>query len=158
MKSINFLLTAALLLSLMVYAGCGSSSNPAPETAAEIQFNKLRGTWAATANSVERDGVDDPNYDNFTVTFAGSLNADKSNLEATSTYNTNDVTNAFPGGTWTFDGANVNVILRGTGIKMNIETLNETNLILEFSLNADGTANRTTGLTGTWTFNLTKQS
>lgn len=157
MKRINFLLTAGFLMSLLVYAGCGSSSNPDPETAAEIQLGKLQGTWAATANSVERDGNDDPTYDNFTVTFAGTLNADKSNVEATSTYNTNDVTNAFPSGTWTFKGSDVTTIVRGTNIEMDITTLTETNLVLTFSLNEDGSTNRTAGLTGTWTFDLTKQ-
>ena len=157
MKRINFLLTVAFLLSLLVYAGCGSTSNPEPETAAEIQFNKLRGIWAATANSVERGGTDEPTYDNFTVTFAGSLNADRSNVEPSSTYNTNDVTNAFPSGTWSFDGDDVTTIVRGTNIKMEITTLNETTLVLEFSLNQDGSANRTAGLEGDWTFALTKQ-
>ena len=157
MKRINFLITAGFLLSLLVYAGCGSSSDPDPETEAEIQFNKLQGTWAATANSVERGGVDDPSYDNFTVTFAGSLNADRTNVEASSTYNTNDATNAFPSGTWTFDGTDVTTILRGTGIKMKITSINETTLVLDFSLNADGSANRTAGLEGDWKFSLTKQ-
>ena len=157
MKRINFLLTSGFLLSLLVYAGCGSSSNPEPETAAEIQFNKLRGAWAATANSVTRDTNPETVYDDFTVTFSGSLNSDRSNVEASSTYTTNDVTDAFPSGTWTFDGDDVTTILRGTNIRMNITTLNETKLVLTFSLNQDGSANRTAGLTGNWTFDLTKQ-
>ena len=144
-------------MSLLVYAGCGSSSNPDPQTAAELQLEKLQGTWAATANSVERDGNDDPTYDNFTVTFAGTLNSDKSNVEATSTYNTNDVTNAFPSGTWTFKGNDVTTIVRGTNIEMDITALTETNLVLTFSLNEDGSTNRTAGLKGNWRFDLTKQ-
>ena len=151
------MLTAGFLLSLLVYAGCGSSSNPEPETAAEIQFNKLSGAWSATANSVTRDTSPETVYDDFTVTFAGSLNADKSNVEASSTYTTNDVTNAFPSGTWTFKGDDVTTIVRGTNIEMDIVTLNETSLVLSFSLNQDGSSNRTAGLTGNWTFNLTKQ-
>ncbi|MDN5211990.1 hypothetical protein QQ020_08005 [Fulvivirgaceae bacterium BMA12] len=156
MKRINFLLTAGFILSLLVYTGCGSSSAD-PETAAEIQLKKLQGTWAATANSVKRDNKAEPTYDNFTVTFAGTLNADKSNVETTSTYNTNDQTNAFPTGTWSFDGTSVTTILRGTGIRMTITTLTDTNLLLTFSLNQAGTANRTAGLEGSWTFDLTKQ-
>lgn len=156
MKRINFLLTASFLLSLLIYAGCGSTSDPDP-TEAQIQFDRLRGTWAATANSVERDDVDDPTYDNFTVTFAGSLNAERTNVEPTSTYNTNDNTNAFPSGTWSFANNNVNTIVRGNGVQMDIETINETTLVLEFSLNEDGSANRTAGLRGNWRFALTKQ-
>ena len=143
-------------MSLLVYTGCGSSSAD-PETAAEIQLKKLQGTWGATANSVKRDTNPEVTYDNFTVTFAGSLNADKSNVEATSTYNTNDVTNAFPSGTWSFDGASVNTIVRGTGIKMTITTLTDTNLLLTFTLDQTGGSNRTAGLEGSWTFDLTKQ-
>ena len=156
MKRINFLFTAGFILSLLVYTGCGSSG-PDPETEAEIQLKKLQGTWAATANSVKRGNDPETTYDNFTVNFDGTLNTDKSNVEATSTYNTNDVTNAFPSGTWTFDGTSVTTILRGTGIKMNISTLTETNLILTFTLNQAGTANRTAGLEGSWSFDLTKQ-
>jgi hypothetical protein len=157
MKRINFLLSAALILGLLVYAGCGSSTPTPQETAAEKQFNLLSGgTWSASANSVTRDGTAEPTYDNFTVSFSGTLNSDKSNVESSSTYNTNDVTNAFPSGSWTFNGSNTNQILRGTGITMTIQSISETNLTLAFSLNADGTTNKTAGLAGNWVFTLTK--
>jgi hypothetical protein len=157
MKRFHFLFSGALILGLLMYSACKQDDGgDIQETAAEKQLNLLSGTWSASAGSVTRDATAEPTYDNFTVTFSGSLNSDKSNVESSSTYNTNDVTNAFPSGTWTFNGSNVNQILRGTGITMTIQSISETNLTLAFSLNADGSTNKTAGLEGAWVFTLTK--
>lgn len=159
MKRINFLLTVGLIVSLMVYAGCGGSSDPIPDTASQIQLAKLLGTWNATANSVTRDGAADASYDNFTLTLGGSNNADNTNVNGTST--TNDMTGTYPSGTWEFNGSNVSSIIRdgvNSGkVTMTINSLTDTNLVLTFTLNVDGSGNRTAGLTGAWVFTLTKQ-
>ncbi len=163
MKRINFLLTAGLLVSLLVYSGCGGSSEPTPETPSQLQLGKLTGTWNATANSVTRDGTADASYDGFTITFGGSNNADNTNVSGTAT--TNDVTGTYPSGSWEFNGTNVNSIIRdGTNSGRITQTANLTGdgaagstLVLSFTLNADGSGSRTAGLTGAWVFTLTKQ-
>ncbi len=163
MKRINFLLTAGLLVSLLVYSGCGGSSDPEPPSASEERLSALTGTWNATANSITRDGTPDASYDNFSITFGGTNNADKTNVSGTAT--TNDVTGTYPSGSWQFNGTNINSIVRdGTNSGSITMTANLTGdgsagstLVLSFTLNADGSGSRVAGLTGAWVFTLTKQ-
>ncbi len=158
MKKINFLLTTVLILGLTIYSGCGSTGTDPQDTPAKLRLAELEGTWSATAGSVTRDGLAEPAYDNFTLTISGTLTDDNTNVVNTSSYTTNDSANpaVFPSGTWAFDGTNVNSIVRGTGIKMNIDGVTESALVIEFTLNAEGTANRTSGLAGSWIFTLSK--
>ncbi len=150
MKKLNYLLSAVIMLSLVVYAGCGSKGKNDP-TQAEVQLNKLKAhAWKATTGSVTRDGSAEANFDTFTLSFTG-IPKDET---ASGSYTTTSGGEVFPSGTWSFDGTNVNRLVRGTSIKMDIQSVDDTKLKIQFSLNADGSANGR-GLSGNWVFDLT---
>lgn len=154
MKKFNYLLSAILVLSLVVFAGCGGGDDTPDKTAAEQQLDKLKAkTWKANAGSVTRDGSAEADFDAFTLTFTGSATGDT----ASGSYSTTNGADVFPGSTWAFDGTNSNILVRANGVKMNIQSVNDTNLKIQFTLNADGSGNRLLGLSGNWVFDLTAQ-
>ncbi len=150
MKKFNYLLSAVIVLSLVAFAGCGPDDT-VEKTAAEEQLDKLKAqSWKATTGSVTRDGSAEANFDTFTLSFTGT----PKDQTASGSYATTNGGEVFPSGTWSFDGTNVNVLVRGTSIKMDITSVTDTNLKISFSLNADGSANGR-GLSGNWVFDLT---
>ncbi len=150
MKRFNYLLSAILVLSMVVYAGCGPDDT-VEKTAAEIQLDKLKAhSWKATTGSVTKDGGAESSYDTFTLSFTGT----PKDQTASGSYATTNGGEVFPSGTWSFDGTTVSRLVRGTSIKMDIQSVTDTNLKIAFSLNADGSANGR-GLSGNWVFDLT---
>ena len=150
MKKFNYLLSAVILLSLVVFASCGPD-DAVEKTQAEEQLDKLKAhTWKATAGSVTRDGDAETDFDTFTLSFTGTPKDET----ASGSYSTTNGGEVFPSGTWSFDGTNINRLVRGNSIKMDIQSVNDTNLKIQFSLNADGSANGR-GLSGSWVFDLT---
>ena len=74
------------------------------------------------------------------------------------TYNTTNSGNPWPAqGTFELVEGNPSVILRDDGVNINISSVDDTSLTLNFSLNeVRGTAAGTDGVTGSFTFFLTK--
>ena len=107
-----------------------------------IQQGKLSATWSV--NEVENDGSDvTDQFTGFTLTI-NQLN-----------YSTQNGGNPWPSsGTYDFKGTDLFTLLRSDGTEIKIEELTSTTLVLSF--NYTSVNGRTLGVTGDFTFSLTK--
>ena len=145
MEKLFKLLTISLFTALLICVGCGGGDDDddtTPETLEEISAGKLVTTWT-TLTTVKLEGVDIPDWENFTLNVTG--NADGGSY---STTGAGDAA-VWPGsGTWTFvEGSNGLKLLRSDGIQIDIVT-SATTLSLQFDI-VEG---RTQGITRTWVF------
>ena len=143
-KSIFYIATGLLICA--VYGSCGNNDNePDPE---QVALGQLSATWEL--GSVINNGttVNDI-FSGFTLT----LNSDF-------TYSTTNGGNPWPAqGTFEFTDNTYKNIRRDDDLAILITEVTETRLVLQFQfLTVRGQANGTEGITGNFTFDLTKSN
>ena len=108
------------------------------------QINDLTATWQMSAVTNDNNDVTDQ-FTGFTLTVDG-LN-----------YRTQNGGNPWPAsGTYDFKGDDLNILIRNDGAEITIDELTATSLVLSFNFSSV-TGGRTSGVTGDFTFSLTKQ-
>lgn len=163
---------ALVLLCTVFLFGCPPCDDPCnPECDSDSPCPNLPGvepqlrlltahTWIP--GTITKDAVplvdEYPYFANFTLTFSGTPNADKSNVD-NGAYDTNDEGQVLPDGNWEF-GSNVETELLLTdpfNDQTTVEyTVNENSLTLKF---IRGTSSgRTEAITGEYNFNLVPQT
>ncbi|GAB5526043.1 MAG: hypothetical protein Roseis2KO_39150 [Roseivirga sp.] len=136
-----FYALSALIFCLTLSSCKSDDSNPEEE-----KLRELTASWRV--DSVINDGQDvSSQYAGFTLT-----------VEGTKTYSTVNGGNPWPAqGTFDFVNNNLDLIRRDDGVDVSIANLTATELSLTFNISTvRGTANGTEGITGAFTFNLTK--
>ncbi|RLD24079.1 MAG: hypothetical protein DRI71_03650 [Bacteroidetes bacterium] len=137
-------LIALTLILGVVVSSCKEDPPPA-KTDEQLQTEKLAKAWVLNtgSNVVTLDGND--------------VSLDWTTFELTlgdKTYNSINAT--FPevwpsNGTWAFDGADVNTLVRDDGVKISI-AVTDTSLQLQFDYSAAG--GRLAGVEGSWVFKM----
>lgn len=146
MKNNQIKLKAILVwMAFLLFAAssCGGDDSLSPE---ELRLQELTATWAVS--SVLNDGSD------VTDQFNGFILVVSTNQ----TYSTTNGGNPWPAqGTFTLLTDNLDVFLRDDNVQVNIAAISATTLTLTFQMSSvRGTANGVDGITGSFTFNLTK--
>ncbi len=128
---------------LFTASSCGGDDSLTPE---ELRLQELTATWAVS--SVMNDGSD------VTDQFTGFILVVSTNQ----TYSTTNGGNPWPAqGTFSLLTDNLDAFLRDDNVQVNIASISETTLSLTFQMSSvRGTANGVNGITGSFTFNLTK--
>lgn len=136
-----FYALSILLLSQLLFS-C-KKDDPDPE---EEKLKELSASWRV--DSVINDGQD------VTSVYTGFILS----VEGTKTYSTVNGGNPWPAqGTFDFLNNNLDQIRRDDGVDITITRLTSTELGLTFNMSSvRGSANGTDGITGSFTFNLTK--
>lgn len=146
MKNNQFKLKAMLVwMAFLLFTanGCGGDDSLSPE---ELRLQELTATWAVA--SVVNDGSDVTNqFTGFTLV-----------VSTNETYSTTNGGNPWPAqGTFSLVTNNLDAFLRDDNVQINIASISETTLSLTFQMSSvRGTANGVDGITGSFTFNLTK--
>ncbi len=146
MKSNSIKLKVTLLwLAFILFAasGCKGDDGPTPE---ELRLQELTATWSV--ESVVNDGSDVTNqFTGFTLIASSSQ-----------TYRTTNGGNPWPSqGTFSLVPNNLNAFIRDDNVQVNIASITETTLSLTFQMSAiRSTVHGVNGITGAFTFNLTK--
>lgn len=132
-------------LVLFTASGCGGDDSLSPE---ELRLQELTATWSVS--SVVNDGGD------VTDQFTGFILVVSSNQ----TYSTTNGGNPWPAqGTFSLVTNNLDAFLRDDNVQVSIASISETTLSLTFQMSSvRGTANGVDGITGSFTFSLTKTS
>jgi hypothetical protein len=146
MKNNQFKIRAILVwMAFLIFtvSSCGGDDSLTPE---ELRLQELTATWAVS--SVVNDGSD------VTRQFAGFILT----VSGTQTYSTVNGGNAWPAqGTFTLVTNNLDAFLRDDNVQVNIVDISDTALTLTFQINTvRGTVSGVNGITGSFTFNLTK--
>lgn len=152
------LLSVVVLIALLSYSGCSKPPTPEPNPA-EVQLEKLSGTWKVTGtNNVTLDAVSKKtDYNNFQLTITGTPGATSFGY----TTSGRPALSGWPAsGTWTFvSGKETTTIKRDPGGAKEVEvtySVTETTLELSFAYTGAGET-RTSKVQGLWSFQLTKQ-
>lgn len=132
-----------MALVLFTASGCNGDDGPTPE---ELRLQELTATWSVA--SVINDGSD------VTDQFTGFTLVASSDQ----TYRTTNGGNPWPSqGTFSLVTNNLNAFVRDDNVQINIASITETTLSLTFQMNTvRSTAFGVNGITGAFTFNLTK--
>lgn len=149
---IRLALVVTILGGFALIQGCKKSSGPG-ESVEDIQLGKLIKTWRTS--SVSLDGVDQPDYSDFTLTIAGVPGAATFGYTASG----GPSTRSWPGqGTWKFGDIPETQIIRDPDSGDEIEltySVSETQLQIEFDFSGSGfPGGRTSNVNGNWVFNL----
>ncbi len=158
MKKLNYLLSAAVLVFLLVNAGCDGSDDPGVPAADQVG-TKFTGTWNATAVSFDtQDRTADYSDFDLTIGYTAGSNGGTYSIAGGPV----GVRPFAASGTWTFQGeitdpnASFN-ILRNDGLVVTVSSLNDTNLQLSFVFDdANNASSRTEAVDGTWNFTFSK--
>ena len=154
MKKLGYLLSSALLLSILFTIGCKKDGgDETPEY--ELRLQEMATTWTATDVQLDGDNVTD-GFSGFTLTVTNAYG-----------YSASGATRSpqpWPAsGTWDFDGAgtdnvNINKVIRDDGLEISIDAISESSLILSFNF-VEGThdSGRTEAVSGNWTFTFAAQ-
>lgn len=136
-----FYALSIIFLSPLIFS-C-KKNDPNPE---EEKLKELAASW--TLETVVNDGQD------VTSQYTGFILS----VEGTKTYSTINGGNPWPAqGTFDFVNQNFDLFRRDDGINVTIANLTPTDLSLTFNITTvRGTANGSEGITGAFTFNLTK--
>ncbi len=129
-----------LLMIIALACSCGGDDGPTP---LEERLRALTARWSV--NSVSNDNTDvTSQFAGFTLTVSG----DK-------TYSTTNGGNPWPAsGTFDIASENLDLFMRDDNVEIRIVSITETELSLSFNMSSvRGTAS---GITGSFTFNLTK--
>ena len=131
------------LLILVITLGYSCKKKDPQPDARTIQLSKISTTW--NINKVVNDDLDvTDQYSGFTLT-VNQLN-----------YTTQNGGNPWPSsGTYDFKDGDLTTIIRNDGTEIKIEELTTSSLILSFNY-ASLSGGRTAGITGDFTFSLTK--
>jgi hypothetical protein len=149
-------LSVLILAVILGYSGCkGSDPPPTPED--EVQLGKLSSTWkVGTSGNVTLDGVSKKaDYANFQLTLTGTPGATSFGYTTTG----RPALSAWPSsGSWNFGSTVATDVVRDKGTAKEVTmtyTVTDTQLELTFNYNGAGEA-RTSDVTGTWVFTMTK--
>lgn len=146
MKTNSIKLKATLLwvtFALFTASGCKGDDGPTPE---ELRLQELTATWSV--ESVVNDGSDvTSQFTRFTLVASSNQ-----------TYRTTNGGNPWPAqGTFSLVPNNLNAFVRDDNVQVNIASITETTLSLTFQVSSiRSTVNGVNGITGSFTFNLTK--
>ncbi|MDN5202597.1 hypothetical protein QQ008_14510 [Fulvivirgaceae bacterium BMA10] len=159
MKKLNYLFTAGVLLSLAIYASCGSSSPAPADTPAQIALDNLKGkdspkTWNLASATVGGNATTD--FDGMTLTFSGTINADKNNVQG-GTFTTNGSQGLFSNSVgWSFTSNDSQNSITTTGGQVINVTISATSLTMNFTVATadDAPISRNKGLAGTYVLNF----
>lgn len=133
-RQLCFLIIVALAFS------CGGDDGPTP---LEERLRALTATWSV--RSVSNDNTDvTQQYTGFSLTVSGNK-----------TYTTVNGSNPWPAtGTFDITSENLDLFRRDDNVEVRIVSITDTELVLSFNMSSvRGTAS---GITGSFTFNLTK--
>lgn len=133
-------------LSILIFCLALSSCKNDDSNPEEEKLRELSASWRV--DTVINDGQDVSNqYTGFVLS-----------VEGTKTYSTLNGGNPWPAqGTFDFVNNNLDLIRRDDGVDVTIANLTATELSLTFNISTvRGTANGAEGITGAFTFNLTK--
>ena len=142
---------AALIVLGVVFSSCKKKTEE-PKSDEQIQLEKLTGTWAVPAgppaNAVTFQSNDlSSDWSSFTITFTDGSFSTTGNSYSPEVWPTS--------GSWSFANGDVNTLMRGDGIDINI-SVSETTLTMSFTYTTPG--GRLNGVDGSWVFNnLQKQ-
>jgi hypothetical protein len=140
-----------LISGFIIFSGCKKNDDDPGVPPEQDQAQKLAHTWVP--GTVTFEGAPATGFDGFTITF--------------NTGNSYSAQNGYPvfrnSGSWAFKqeggSPNINVIVldNDPALELRITTLNETNFNSNITLSGSPNTARTTGLDGTYTFNLVRQ-
>jgi hypothetical protein len=152
MKHLARILSLLLLVSSVLFStSCSKDDDGEPET--DTQINLLNGTWTAT--SVTYEGVEDGDYDNFSIT----VNGTKGNefVSYTTAGRPSKLGPWTSSGTLEFGEPAKTVLVRDDDTSITY-AVTETTLHMEFDYTGDGYfGGRTESIGGHWVFEFTKQ-
>jgi hypothetical protein len=139
-------LRALWICAVVVVMIAGSCKDDDPSEA-EVQTNKLVGTWIIGQQGyVKRDDITSNEWNDFTLTLTNTAYTSNSNYTA-----------VWPTqGTWKFAGGNINRIEREDGLPIDIE-ITESTLKLTFMQPEAGSSGRLSGVSGEYVFFFHKQ-
>lgn len=155
MKSLRYLTTAVLILSLAGYSAC-KKKNPGPKgpTEQQQQAQKLAGTWNTSSVDASPTGVDPSLINTLTMTF----NVDNENNPTSfSASNAPEYFSTLSSSAWSFSGTSTTVINLSNVTPVtsfDITDLSGTTLKIHFTF---VTPQRTQKLDGDYNLTLTKQ-
>ncbi len=161
MKSLNYLLSAVVLVFLLANASCKSDDDPGVPAADQLG-TKFTSAWNAT--SVDFDGQDrSADYADFQLTIGYTAGTNAGTYRITGGPQGSGIVPFAGQGTWSFQSeitdpnpSSFNIV-RNDDLVITISSLTDTNLQLSFVFD-DGThsSSRTEAVDGTWTFDFTK--
>lgn len=144
------LFTAALFVSLTIFVGCGSSSDPAPAADPLADQAALITAGASNFSSVSLDGTASQlDWSQFSLTFTGTK--DGGSYTATGIPAEANPTVWKDSGSWTFQGTDANTMVRDDGIVMAV-SVSATTMQLTFDIT--NATSRTQGLNGNYVFSM----
>ena len=147
--SLFILLFSALLISCGEEGGGGGGGGvtPTPDDPLDVQASLLNGNWKVKdANSVTKDGTIVDVFTTMTLNISGGT---KSGGNYSTSHNEDSGTEVWPSsGTWTFQNADKNKLLRSDGVAVSI-SVTQTTLRTSFTVSG--------GIKdGNWVFNFVK--
>lgn len=162
MKSLNYLLSAAVLVFLLANASCKSDDDPGVPAADQVGA-KFTATWNATSvtfGSPVQDRTSD--YGDFKLTIGYTAGTNAGTYSITGGPQGSGIVPFAGDGTWNFQNEITDVstsfnIVRNDGLVITVSSLTDTNLQLSFVFD-DGvhSSSRTEAVDGTWTFDFSK--
>jgi hypothetical protein len=149
LKNLLFILISTLLISCGEEGGGGGGGvTPTPEDPLDAQAAILNGTWKVKdANSVTKDGTIVDVFTTMTLNISGGT---KTGGNYSTSHSEDSGTEVWPNsGSWTFQNADRNKVLRNDGVAVSI-SVTETTLRTSFTVSG--------GIKdGNWVFNFVKQ-
>jgi|TARA_B100001059_G_C17569850_1_gene444414 hypothetical protein len=149
LKNLLFILISTLLISCGEEGGGGGGGvTPEPEDPLDAQAAILNGTWKVKdANSVTKDGTIVDVFTTMTLNISGGT---KTGGNYSTSHSEDSGTEVWPNsGSWTFQNADRNKVLRNDGVAVSI-SVTETTLRTSFTVSG--------GIKdGNWVFNFVKQ-
>lgn len=166
MKKLNYLLSAVVILGVMATIGCSKDDGPS-QTAEEKLFDKITGTWTASAVTYNTSDDRTTVYSGFTITLSGSSDAGYSYSASVPAGVDFGPFKSQTSGGWTFTNEVTDANASSVGITRTADALpitlfidSETQVRLEFTYtdddrdgNHDG---REEAVSGSWVFTLGK--
>jgi hypothetical protein len=150
MRKTYNLVVLVIISGLIIFTGCKKNDDDPGVSPEQEQIERLSQTWVP--GTVTFDGAPAPGFQDFVLTF--------------NTGNTYTAQNGYPvfknSGAWAFkqEGGMVNIqtiiLDNNPALELRITSLTETNFNSNITLSGSANA-RTTGLDGTYTFNLVRQ-
>lgn len=154
MKKLSNLLAALVFVSLVIFISCTSDPGATPDPLAD-QAALLLGGWTVNASQIGYNGGTSPDGDwsNFSLTISNAT-ADGGSYATSGV--PDGFSNVWASGSWSFNNDDIDEVLRTPdNIVMDVSSVTETSLTLEFTVVNDG--GRTAGIAGDWSFTFTAQ-
>ena len=153
MKTINYLLSLIVILSVWAIQGC-SSDDDSDLTLEQPQLLALSGTWSVSGDAdVKLSGNDAPgNWSGFSINFT--------ELKVVSVNNVPSETTIFQVSSFDVGGTNtetINLTFNDDENETAVANINGDTMTLSFQLDTqEDKLGRVNSVTGTWTFELTR--